>query len=46
VGSLGEFEILLGCLCLLVLGFARNDLSPGKILVENDEKTGKICEGL
>jgi hypothetical protein len=46
MGSLGEFEILLGCLCLLVLGFARNDLSPGRIPVENDEKTGKNCEGL
>jgi hypothetical protein len=37
---------MLGCLCLLVLGFARNGLSPGRIPVENDEKTGKNCEGL
>lgn len=28
------------------VGFARNDLSPGRIPVENDEKTGKNCEGL
>ena len=46
MGSLGEFGILLGCLRLLVLGFAHNDLSPGKIPVENDEKTVKNCEGL
>jgi hypothetical protein len=46
VGSLGEFGILLGCLCLLVFGFARYYLSLWRIPVENDEKTGKNCEGL